>query len=205
MPVLMPESRGRQDEVAALHRQLLAVDGGVAAAALDDETDRAGTVPMVRRGFPGENELRSDVDRGRRLHVGEAESGIGEHQHPPLRLFDRRQDETFILESFNRKCRDLPRASRKRGGKAAKRGLSAEQIPVIVARDRRRDHRCRPAAARRRHRHGRARAGHYPASRTLLRWRCGDHRIRSARPAQGPRLAGAARPGRRRPISTSTM
>ena len=45
-------------------------------------------------------------------------------------------DETFILESFKGKRRDLPRASRKRGGKATKRGLSAEQIPVIVARDR---------------------------------------------------------------------
>src|ERR1019366_8042408 len=31
---------------------------------------------------------------------------------------------------------DMPRKSRKRGGKSAKRGLSAEQIPVIVARDR---------------------------------------------------------------------
>src|SRR5437868_616148 len=45
-------------------------------------------------------------------------------------------DETFILESFKGKRRDLPRASRKRGGKAAKRGLSAEQIPILVARDR---------------------------------------------------------------------
>jgi transposase-like protein len=45
-------------------------------------------------------------------------------------------DETFILESFKGKRRGLPRAPRKRGGKASKRGLSAEQIPVIVARDR---------------------------------------------------------------------
>ena len=45
-------------------------------------------------------------------------------------------DETFILESFKGKRSDLPRKSRKRGGKSAKRGLSAEQIPVIVARDR---------------------------------------------------------------------
>ena len=45
-------------------------------------------------------------------------------------------DETFILESFKGKRRGLPRAPRKRGGKAAKRGLSKEQIPVIVARDR---------------------------------------------------------------------
>lgn len=45
-------------------------------------------------------------------------------------------DETFILESFKGKRSGLPRASRKRGGKAGKRGLSAEQIPIIVARDR---------------------------------------------------------------------
>jgi len=45
-------------------------------------------------------------------------------------------DETFILESFKGKRSGLPRPSRKRGGKAGKRGLSAEQIPVLVARDR---------------------------------------------------------------------
>jgi transposase-like protein len=45
-------------------------------------------------------------------------------------------DETFILESFKGKRGKLLRAPRKRGGKASKRGLSAEQIPVIVARDR---------------------------------------------------------------------
>ena len=45
-------------------------------------------------------------------------------------------DETFILESFKGKRRGLPRAPRKRGGKASKRGLSTEQIPVMVARDR---------------------------------------------------------------------
>lgn len=45
-------------------------------------------------------------------------------------------DETFILESFKGKRGGLPRPARKRGGKASKRGLSAEQIPVMVARDR---------------------------------------------------------------------
>jgi len=45
-------------------------------------------------------------------------------------------DETFILESFKGKRTGMPRKSRKRGGKSAKRGLSAEQIPVLVARDR---------------------------------------------------------------------
>jgi transposase-like protein len=45
-------------------------------------------------------------------------------------------DEMFILESHKGKRSGMPRDPRKRGGKAAKRGLSAEQIPVIVARDR---------------------------------------------------------------------
>ncbi len=45
-------------------------------------------------------------------------------------------DETFVLESFKGKRGGLLRAARKRGGKAGKRGLSAEQIPVMVARDR---------------------------------------------------------------------
>ena len=45
-------------------------------------------------------------------------------------------DETFILESFKGKRGKLARPARKQGGKASKRGLSSEQIPVLVARDR---------------------------------------------------------------------
>ena len=44
-------------------------------------------------------------------------------------------DETFFLESFKGQ-RELPRPARERGGKAAKPGLSDEQIPVLIARDR---------------------------------------------------------------------
>lgn len=44
-------------------------------------------------------------------------------------------DETYFLESF-KGCRHLPRPARHRGGHAAKRGLSAEQIPVLVVEDR---------------------------------------------------------------------
>lgn len=45
-------------------------------------------------------------------------------------------DETFFLESAKGKKRGLARAPRKRGGKASKRGLSDEQIPVLICRDR---------------------------------------------------------------------
>jgi transposase-like protein len=44
-------------------------------------------------------------------------------------------DETFFLESFKGQ-RNLPRPPRRRGGRAKCRGLSAEQIPVLVVRDR---------------------------------------------------------------------
>ena len=44
-------------------------------------------------------------------------------------------DETYVLAS-DKGTRHLPRPPRKRGGVAAKRGLSEEQIPVRVARDR---------------------------------------------------------------------
>jgi transposase-like protein len=45
-------------------------------------------------------------------------------------------DETVFLESRKGKKRGLARDPRKRGGKAAKRGLSDEQIPVLICRDR---------------------------------------------------------------------
>ncbi len=44
-------------------------------------------------------------------------------------------DETYVLESFKGQ-KVVGRAARKRGGAAAKRGLSREQIPILVARDR---------------------------------------------------------------------
>lgn len=45
-------------------------------------------------------------------------------------------DETYVLESFKGKRARLQRPAHKRGGMAKTRGLSAEQIPVLVARDR---------------------------------------------------------------------
>ena len=47
----------------------------------------------------------------------------------------RRVDKIFLLESFKGQ-RKLPRTARRRGGVAAKPGLSAGQIPILIARDR---------------------------------------------------------------------
>ena len=44
-------------------------------------------------------------------------------------------DETYFLYS-EKGSHDLGRPARKRGGKASKRGLSDEQVPVLIARDR---------------------------------------------------------------------
>lgn len=45
-------------------------------------------------------------------------------------------DETFFRESFKGKKKGMPRKSKSRGAPASQRGLSREQIPVLVARDR---------------------------------------------------------------------
>ena len=45
-------------------------------------------------------------------------------------------DETFILESFKGRWSDLQRKARKRGGTARHRGSYQDNIPVLVARDR---------------------------------------------------------------------
>jgi transposase-like protein len=45
-------------------------------------------------------------------------------------------DETYFLESFKGCKKKLKRKSRKRGGKAKKRGISSEQTAVLIARDR---------------------------------------------------------------------
>ena len=44
-------------------------------------------------------------------------------------------DETFLLES-QKGARDLQRPARKRGGRASKRGISYEQVCILVTRDR---------------------------------------------------------------------
>lgn len=45
-------------------------------------------------------------------------------------------DETYFLESFKGLKKDMLREPHKRGSKASKRGLSDEQIPVLICRDR---------------------------------------------------------------------
>ena len=54
---------------------------------------------------------------------------------PPVLQGITEADETYLLES-NKGSRKLDRKPRKRGGRATKRGLSKEQICILIARDR---------------------------------------------------------------------
>ena len=56
-------------------------------------------------------------------------------QNPPKLKGIVEADETYVLESRKGE-RNLDRKARRRGGKASKRGLSDEQVPILVAVDR---------------------------------------------------------------------
>jgi len=45
-------------------------------------------------------------------------------------------DETFFLKSYKGQRQNIPRKSKKRGSPATQRGLSAEQVPVLIAKER---------------------------------------------------------------------
>jgi hypothetical protein len=89
------------------------------AAALQDGR----TLPMVAKNLG--------------VHIGSAHRFLALPQalQPEALVGIAEADETMFLLSFKGQ-RTLPRKARKRGGKTAKRGLSHEQIPVLVARDR---------------------------------------------------------------------
>ena len=56
-------------------------------------------------------------------------------QNPPKLKGIVEADETYVLES-RKGDRNIDRKARRRGGKASKRGLSDEQVPILVAVDR---------------------------------------------------------------------
>lgn len=76
------------------------------------------------------------------IHLGTAHRwrhrflSVPERIQPPSLVGVTEVDETYFLLSFKGKRQGLDREPRKRGGKASKRGLSNEQVPVLVARDR---------------------------------------------------------------------
>lgn len=68
--------------------------------------------------------------RWRHRFLGQRSEAKPSHLHGIIEA-----DETYFLASFKGR-RNLPHPARKRGGKATQRRLSAEQIPVLIARDR---------------------------------------------------------------------
>ena len=104
----------------------------------------------------------ASLAKGEREGLGGALRCGGEHGVPRVTGFWRRRgaaedveaDETYVLES-RKGARGLGRKARRRGGKAKKRGLSREQVPVLMAADRSGttvSTRCCPGSMRRRSR-----------------------------------------------------
>ena len=81
---------------------------------------------------PGEDRRTVRRSFRRRPSVG----GIGFSARPNVEKDRRSRRETFILESFKGRWSDLPRKARKRGGTARHPRLHQDNIPVLVARDR---------------------------------------------------------------------
>ena len=89
-----------------------------------------------RRQEPGEDRgaLRRSSDDG--LPLAASVSARSRRRQAPKLSGIVEADETFILESFKGRWSDLPRKARKRGGTARHPGLHQDNIPVLVARDR---------------------------------------------------------------------
>ena len=100
------------------HKERWLSFGGVAGEGGDGE----GLGGALRRGGEHGVPLASPVSGGGAERFGGAQ-GIVE------------ADETYVLES-RKGARGLGRKARRRGGKAKKRGLSREQVPVLMAADR---------------------------------------------------------------------
>ena len=125
-PAALPVQGLRQDlqraeryaAVGLAPQGTLAVVRGVAGEGGDGE----GLGGALRRGGEHGVPLASPVSGGGAERFGGAQ-GIVE------------ADETYVLES-RKGARGLGRKARRRGGKAKKRGLSREQVPVLMAADR---------------------------------------------------------------------
>lgn len=76
------------------------------------------------------------VNRNTSFHWRHRFLALPQNQSPAQLTGIAEADETFFLQSFKGVKRGLKRKARKRGGKAKKRGTSAEQVPVLIARDR---------------------------------------------------------------------
>ena len=80
----MPGDIRRKNQIAGLHDALLAVDRGVGAAALNNESQRRRRMPVRPRVFAGLDVLERDLDRVRGKSVFTIQSRIHQPHHAPL-------------------------------------------------------------------------------------------------------------------------
>jgi hypothetical protein len=132
--VVVPGPRGRDDEIARVHRHALAIHRGVRARAFDDEAQRGLRMPVARRDLAGQDQLQPGVQRVRDGR-GTAQRRVLEDEDAPLRF--RRRDQLARFHDVGADVAVFPqRGNAGRGG--SRRDQRAEHFPQrreIVARD----------------------------------------------------------------------
>ena len=87
--VFVPQARGGQDQIAPAHGTFLAVHGGPGTFAFHHHAHRVGGVAVAGRPFAGHEQLHAQIHGGRGLHLVQAVTGVGQHEHAALGFFNR--------------------------------------------------------------------------------------------------------------------
>ena len=93
--MLVPQTGGRENQVATAHRAFLAIHRGVRALAFHNHAHRIRGVAMTGCPFTGHEQLHAQVHGGRGLHFFQTMAGVGQHQNTALGFFNRCQFTRF--------------------------------------------------------------------------------------------------------------
>ena len=132
--VFMPQTRGREDQIATAHRAFLTVNRGVGALAFNDHAHGIRCVAMAGCPFAGHEQLHAQVHGGAGLHFVQTMTGVGQHQHAAFSFFNRCEFTRFQQQRLQRfvgpmRGLGLPRGNM--GGQhAAQTGPQRHQVQV---------------------------------------------------------------------------
>ena len=127
VPVLMPQTCWREDQVASTHGAFLAIHRGVSTLTFHNHANRIGCVAMAGRPFTRHEQLHAQVHGGTGLHFFQAMAWIGQHQHATLGFFNRGQLTGLEQQRFDGLVRPMRGFGLARGD--ARRQNSAQTRP----------------------------------------------------------------------------
>ncbi len=91
MPMLMPETGGRKDQITTKHGTLFSAHQGPRTLALHHHANGIGRMAVRRRQLPRQQQLHAQVHGRAGLHFVQTMARIGKDQHASFGLLDRRQ------------------------------------------------------------------------------------------------------------------